>query len=137
MQEYCDLILLDNHHRILMIQRDCDDRIAGPGAWSLVGGRLQLSETPLIGIIRETEEEIGLKIRSPKLLGIVEDEWNGKSVKHHIFMLLVGKFHAIQLQEGVGYAWLTIDEIAQLGDKLVPWFNRVYSSSVRLAIHKT
>ncbi|PKL76196.1 MAG: 8-oxo-dGTP diphosphatase MutT [Candidatus Melainabacteria bacterium HGW-Melainabacteria-1] len=53
------LILLKG--RILLIQRG--SAISRPGQWCLPGGRIHDHESPEAAVVRETHEEVGLKVR--------------------------------------------------------------------------
>jgi 8-oxo-dGTP diphosphatase len=44
----------------------------GEGKWNGVGGKLDDGESPLHCVVRETEEESGLQIESPKELGSLQ-----------------------------------------------------------------
>ncbi len=44
----------------------------GEGKWNGVGGKLDEGESPLDCVLRETEEESGLRIESPKELGSLQ-----------------------------------------------------------------
>lgn len=45
------------------------------GCWCTFGGRIEQSETPAEAVMRELYEELGIKIVSPKLIDIIEDEF--------------------------------------------------------------
>ncbi len=44
----------------------------GEGKWNGPGGKFIQDETPLDGVIREVQEETGLTILDPKLLGFID-----------------------------------------------------------------
>ena len=54
--------VLKNGNRILLQLRDNKRGIANPGKWALLGGRLEVDETPLQGIKRELKEEVDCPI---------------------------------------------------------------------------
>ncbi len=61
------VIIRDNHGRILLERRaDC-------GLWGLVGGRIDLGETPEQAAKREVKEETGLDIAIERLVGFYSD----------------------------------------------------------------
>jgi 8-oxo-dGTP pyrophosphatase MutT (NUDIX family) len=43
------------------------------GQWALPGGRLDADETPLEAALREVEEEVGLRLASDSVLGLLDD----------------------------------------------------------------
>ncbi|MFS4437155.1 NUDIX domain-containing protein [Paracoccaceae bacterium GXU_MW_L88] len=52
---------VDRHGRLLLQLREARDGIAAPGLWSFFGGGFEAGETPLEALVREVEEEIGLR----------------------------------------------------------------------------
>lgn|GEM_PF-255949 len=57
-------IILDGKARVLLSHRIDRD------AWNLPGGRVEPEETPREAVVREVEEETGLKVRVDQLLGV-------------------------------------------------------------------
>lgn len=53
--------------RLLLVQRGIEPHY---GTWTFPGGFLEMNETAEQGAIRETEEEVGLKVRIKGLLGV-------------------------------------------------------------------
>ena len=53
--------------KALIIQRSDDDE-AGPGTWEFVGGKLDFGEDLEAALIREIQEEAGLRVSVEKLL---------------------------------------------------------------------
>lgn len=51
-----------NKNKLLIIKRASDD-VQAPEKWEIPGGRLDLGEDPILGIIREVKEETGLYVR--------------------------------------------------------------------------
>src|SRR5215212_1063602 len=58
------LIVLDPDGRLLLQRRSDDD------TWSLVGGYLEIGESPEEAVRREAEEEVGLEIGELELFGV-------------------------------------------------------------------
>jgi 8-oxo-dGTP diphosphatase len=50
------------NNKLLVIKRGEED-VQSPGIWEIPGGRLELGEDPILGLIRELREETGLYIR--------------------------------------------------------------------------
>jgi 8-oxo-dGTP diphosphatase len=61
----------DGQGRILLTQRS--KKVREPGFWCLPGGHFDPGETWEQASAREVREEVGLIVRSPKLLGIYSD----------------------------------------------------------------
>jgi 8-oxo-dGTP pyrophosphatase MutT (NUDIX family) len=55
--------------------------------WHLPGGRAELGESSLEGLIREMHEELGITINVVRLLHIVENLFTHNSIFHHILEL--------------------------------------------------
>jgi 8-oxo-dGTP diphosphatase len=57
----------DEQGRFLLVQR-CDS-----GAWEFPGGRMDVGETAIAAVVRETAEETGLRVRITGLVGLFSD----------------------------------------------------------------
>lgn len=55
----------------------------GEGTWAFLGGHLEWGETPEECAVRETLEETGLAVRSPKIIGVTNDFFE-KEDKHYV-----------------------------------------------------
>jgi 8-oxo-dGTP diphosphatase len=101
--------------RILMQLRD-DGRgvsIPFPNMWNFPGGVAEPHETPLDCAIREMAEEFKIQIDQ----NICYEIWR-YSHQHaaidHIFLCAVPADIIPDLHEGAAWAWMTLDEIAEL-----------------------
>ena len=56
--------------KILLLRRSKTQKI-WPGHWHCVTGAIEKDETPSEAIVRETKEEIGLDIKTPKLVAVI------------------------------------------------------------------
>jgi len=65
----CDALLIESG-RILLIKRGNEPF---KGQWALPGGRLEDNETAEECLVREMEEETGLRVEPVKLIGIYSD----------------------------------------------------------------
>ncbi len=70
--------IIIKNEKILLIKEDKYNRIS----WNFPGGKIEENETPLEAVIRETQEEIGIKSFNPVLFyqgSMLFDgtEWNG------------------------------------------------------------
>lgn len=62
------VVIIDNKDRVLFLKRSkYVDKFAGE--WDLPGGHLKGNETLFAGLEREVEEETGLSISEPNLIG--------------------------------------------------------------------
>jgi ADP-ribose pyrophosphatase YjhB (NUDIX family) len=59
--------------RVLLLRRGNEPRI---GTWTFPGGYVDLGETSVQAALRETLEEVGMRVTVDRLLGIYTDEHN-------------------------------------------------------------
>ena len=64
--------LITYDKKVLMLLRDNDPNIPDPDCWQLIGGNLEVNETPIEALIREIEEESNLKISKDEPIKIGE-----------------------------------------------------------------
>lgn len=57
-------IIYDEQSRVLLVRQTADS------LWSTPGGVIEPDETPAVAVVREVEEETGLKVRIVRLLGV-------------------------------------------------------------------
>ena len=55
----------------LLLQKKAEGKF-GEGKWNGPGGKVEPDETPMEGVIREVREAPGLKVRNPKLKGVLD-----------------------------------------------------------------
>lgn len=63
--------IIENHGRVLLTRRS--KSIREPGKWCLPGGHVEFGETWLQSLERELQEEIGVGLVAPSLLGVYSD----------------------------------------------------------------
>ena len=120
----------------LMIHRVKKENDYHQGKWNGIGGKFDQGETPEECVIREVEEETGLKIKSPRLHGLLTfpmfdgiDDW-------YVFVYTVDEFEGKLIDSNEGnLAWIPNDELTNLnlwdGDKyFLPWLfeNKFFSA---------
>jgi len=59
-------LIFNSKKEFLLLKRALTEKVL-PGFWDIPGGTLRRYEDPLLGAIRETKEEAGIKIRNLKL----------------------------------------------------------------------
>ncbi|MFY9588622.1 MAG: CoA pyrophosphatase [Actinomycetota bacterium] len=80
--------------------------------WALPGGRLDAGETPADGALRELEEEVGLRVDAPNVMGTLDDYptrsgylitpvvvWTGPTPSLHVDPAEVESAHLVPLAE--------------------------------------
>jgi ADP-ribose pyrophosphatase YjhB (NUDIX family) len=89
-----------------------------PPRWGYWGGSLEGSERPIEAVIRESKEELGLKLLPEKLefIGVFTDKSpKGIEVKRHVFIyktdMPVDRFN---VQEGKDAKWMSCEEVIEL-----------------------
>ena|SRR3990167_6105726 len=103
------IILIDKNKKILLQLRTKDAK-KYPGTWGFFGGGIEPGETPVETVKRECFEELGYKLKNPKL--ILQKEVNNKK-----FFLFLEKYDGVQkliLNEGEKMGWFKIEEINDL-----------------------
>ena len=73
--------------RVLLGKRTSTTRFAG--MWDAFGGHLVPCEEPSTALVRELEEELGIKVSRPRFLGIYEDvDPTSKDLfRHYLFFV--------------------------------------------------
>ena len=120
--------IIDKEKKVtLMLHRITKENDYHEGKWNGLGGKFDLSETPEECVLREVEEESGLKISSPLLHGIItfplfdgKDDW-------YVFLFTADKFEGEMIKSDEGHLeWIPNDKVLSLnlweGDKIfIPW----------------
>ena len=96
----------------LLLQRKAIGRF-GEGKWNGPGGKVNLGETPLEGVIREVREETGLTIYDPELLGNIDFYFGEKPHPDWItYIYLVTEFDGeLNSNEEGELKWFRIEDI--------------------------
>jgi 8-oxo-dGTP diphosphatase len=110
-------IILINKNKILLHLRDDKPNISHPNYWSIIGGGIEIGETPLEAIERECLEEIGLVPANIKFLNKIFMPLHGLSEEHEIFIFR-GEIHEevdeIILTEGQRLEYFYLEDIKNL-----------------------
>ena len=67
--EVAKVILFDRNQQVLIYLHDNKPSISYPNYWDLLGGMIEMDESPQIALIREVQEEIGVHLAKSKELG--------------------------------------------------------------------
>jgi len=104
-----NLCVIHQHPRILLGMKK---RGFGAGRWNGFGGKVLPDETIEESLMREVEEEAGIKLEDIQKVGFMEFEFvkNGEIVEVHVFK--TGKFTGEPTEsEEMKPQWFYIDEI--------------------------
>lgn len=108
----------------LLFQKRSPNKIINPNTWTRTGGHVDSGETPIKGIQRETEEEIGVKIPLEKFENIGIDKvqiyFEDKKIynRHFVYNYFAMvdyklKDYKIQTEEVSDLKYMTIEEIEE------------------------
>lgn len=95
--------------RYLFLLRD-GNKFAG--SWGLVGGKVELGETPIKALLREMSEEIGGIITDPKIIPIEKFTSDNGNFVYHTFITPVDEEFMPELNpEHRGYCWVSLKDM--------------------------
>jgi mutator protein MutT len=114
------VVIFNNEGKILVVRRSNNTNWCA-GCWAIVGGKIEKGEIPDEGMIREVQEETGIKLDKYKLKKLIKDN-------NIIEYLYIGKVENdfVELNnEHTEYRWVTIEEIKLLGNKVPDLLNYI------------
>ncbi|MEG3767168.1 dihydroneopterin triphosphate diphosphatase [Alteromonas sp. 14N.309.X.WAT.G.H12] len=107
------VVLYDEHHRVLLLQRDDD-----PDFWQSVTGTIEVGEVPAETAIREVAEETGIALSMKQLKDcqhinryLIRKRWlhrypaGTRFNTEHVFCAQVSCEHPLLLTEHLAYKW--------------------------------
>ena len=113
-------IILFKENKFLLPLRDNKPNITYPHYWGIFGGGVEKGETPQQAIVRELQEELGLKIENPEL--ILKNKFKGET--RYTFKQEIKDISGLQLNEGKEMRLFTKEEILNLKNT-VPYLKRL------------
>ena len=89
----------------------------GEGTWSSPGGNLDFGEDPGVCAARESEEETGVGVETPRFVGLTNDVFESEN-KHYVTLWFEaepvrGEAHACAEDELSEVAWFPEDELPE------------------------
>lgn len=90
-----------------------------PPPWGFFGGSIEAGETPLEAVIRETKEELGVRLDENDLVYLGEfeyfDQEKGLKQISHVYLWRTDlKVEAFNLMEGADLKYVNFDEAKEL-----------------------
>ncbi len=96
-------ILWNPDGTVLLQHRDDDPGIQDPGRWSLFGGGIEAGETPERAMLRELDEELGVRPALYQPFVVLRSA----RAEYHLFLArLELPLERLELREGQGFAYL-------------------------------
>lgn len=109
------VIVVDSQGRILLGER-CNSH--GARTWGPPGGHLEFGETFEACAIREVQEEVGLEVENPKLIGFTNDVFEAEG-KHYVsFFLQVDlplnqQIQVLEPDKVKSWQWFSLDKLPE------------------------
>lgn len=99
--------ILHQEGRILIARRSCEEH---RGEWEFPGGKIEPGESPVEALQRELDEELGIFVHQPSVLGAVLHNYPAKQV--HIMFFAVSSWRGrICPHEGGAVRWVAPEEL--------------------------
>lgn len=104
-------IITDSDNRVLITQRPA--HASHGGLWEFPGGKLQPNESAEDALVREINEEVGLKIKKWQHLGDIKHQYPDKAI--HLIVFLVTQFSGLPtcLEGQLDMQWVDVDNLQQ------------------------
>ena len=104
-------VIRDPQGRVLLAQRPPGKHLAG--TWEFPGGKLESGESPLAGMARELDEELGIRVHASRPFLSLTHAYPEKTVRLLLREVTDwdGEPHS---REGQPIAWFTLDEMHDL-----------------------
>lgn len=129
--------IIENRGRVLWNLRDDKPDIWAPNTWSLIGGQVENGETLYAAIVREVEEETGLRLGGSRCCPVWPVlEYRGEAQKVSIaFAVRVPDADADSVVCGEGREMRWVSPVDFIGDPLAHSGHNVITAHHALALH--
>lgn len=115
------VVIRDPEGRCLLLRRSSASR-GNPGKWEFPGGKVENGESFDLALLREVEEETGLRVSLQRVVGAADVEL---ADRHVAYLFLEGMLEGGQLRlssEHEGYSWVERPELPTMD--LAPQYAR-------------
>ena len=104
-------VIFDELQRVLITRRGWDTTHGG--FWEFPGGKLELNEAPVVGLLREIHEELGIEVLSSEYLGSIQHDYDERSVE--LLVYRVPSFAGVPIcrESQLDLRWVPLDELNQ------------------------
>ena len=114
------LIIVNDRQQIVLLLRDNIQEIPYPNMWDIPGGAVESGESPKEAIIREIDEEMGIRLNDVYLFSVIPFD---DRTEYTYWIKLNLDLEKIHLTEGQRLEWFDENEIKKMN--LAFRFNRV------------
>jgi 8-oxo-dGTP diphosphatase len=101
------------NQKILCVQRGANKYTYISHKWEFPGGKIEVGESKDHAIIREIDEELGLKITVEREYITVQHQYNDFHITMHSFICNCDQLN-IHLTEHIDFKWLNVNELSDL-----------------------
>ncbi len=105
------VIIFDGESRCLLLRRSLKSK-GNPGKWDFPGGKADPGESFDEALLREVEEETGLRVALSGVAGAVQSEVPGRRVAYLIMEARPVSGQIRLSEEHDEYAWVSVGELA-------------------------
>ncbi|MBP6098480.1 MAG: NUDIX hydrolase [Candidatus Levybacteria bacterium] len=126
--------LIQNQNKFLIVKRAADETFL-PNMWELPGGKVEPEENPNISVLREIQEECGLKIAVIKpgvINSYVSKERNIHYVEIFYLCTIMNKTDEVKLsEEHSEYQWISKGDLEnfkfEMTEYMIDTINTLYN----------
>ena len=115
------VIILDGEGRCLLLRRSLKSK-GNPGKWDFPGGKADPGESFEDALLREVEEETGLRIALGRVVGAAESKAPSRRVAYLIMEARLESGEVRLSEEHEAHVWMAVQDLA--GADLAPQFRR-------------
>ena len=127
----CSIIFLNDKGQVLLLLRDNRPDIPYPDTWDVPGGHVEDVETPEQCIVREMQEEMGIRLKDFQLFSMMEFD---DRIEYTFWKYENLDINKIKLTEGQYLRWFTEDEV--YNTVLAYGFNRIMADFFRSEVFR-